>query len=246
MTDRNDPDSIRDIEQGIARERAELADKIDHLRDAYSPDRLIRTARAHPVATAATGVGLAALIAGVAALSRKDRGDGGPALPDDGYAGSRASLPGAAHDADGPSVGEKLQSRAAQMRDRVHEGTEELSEAARARVHEARMKAIDAQHKVEREARRVAAEARDQAHEHPLVAGALALVIGAAVGAALPRTRTEDAALGRTRDRLLDEADRVLRQELRALREAGETALAEGRDTARDAVSVWARAPERR
>lgn len=255
MTDRNDPKSIQDIERDIARERAELSDKIEHLRDEYSPERLIqsagetlrregaglaraagRTMRDHPVATTVTGLGLAALIVGATAAARKERG--GASGSDDGYAGSRASLPDLHGDEGGPSVGERMKSRAAEMRAAIHEGTEELSEAARERVRAAREKAIEAQHKLEHQIRRGASEARDQAREHPLVAGALALAVGAAVGAALPRTRTEDATLGRTRDRLLDEADQVLREELRALREAGEAAVAEGREAA---ASVWER-----
>lgn len=255
MTDRNNPDAVRAIEREIARERAALSDKIEHLREEYAPDRLIRdlsdtlreqgtelaraarrTAREHPVATTVTGIGLAALVIGAATTARKDRDTGRGA--DDGYAGSRASLAGLGGGDGGPSMGEKVKSRAARMRAAIHEGTEELSEAARERVRAAREAAIEAQDKVEHAVKGRAAEARDYAHEQPLVAGAVALAIGAAIGAALPRTRTEDATLGRTRDRLLDEADRVLRHELRLLREAGEAALSEGREAA---ASVWER-----
>jgi hypothetical protein len=41
---------------------------------------------------------------------------------------------------------------------------------------------------------------------HPLLLGGIALIAGAVIGAALPRTRTEDRLLGETRDRLLQEA----------------------------------------
>lgn len=258
MTDRNDPDTVKTIEREIARERAALSDKIEHLREDYAPDRLMRdmgealrehgtglaraagrTARDHPVATTVTGIGLAALVFGAASAARKDRDDG---PTDEGYAGSRASLSGVAGGDGDPSmadkVGDKVKSRAAEMRAAIHDGTEELSEAARERVRAAREKAIEAQEKVEHAVKRRAAEARDYAHDQPLVAGAVALALGAAIGAALPRTRTEDATLGRTRDRMLDEADRVLREELRALREAGAAALSEGREAA---ASVWER-----
>lgn len=46
----------------------------------------------------------------------------------------------------------------------------------------------------------------DTLQEEPLVLGAVALAVGAAIGAALPSTRTEDEWLGETRDRLRDEA----------------------------------------
>ncbi|WP_182086632.1 DUF3618 domain-containing protein [Aureimonas sp. ME7] len=46
----------------------------------------------------------------------------------------------------------------------------------------------------------------DTLQDEPLVLGAVAVAIGAAIGAALPSTRTEDEWLGETRDRLRDEA----------------------------------------
>ncbi|WP_062014765.1 DUF3618 domain-containing protein [Aureimonas sp. AU4] len=46
----------------------------------------------------------------------------------------------------------------------------------------------------------------DTLHDEPLILGAIAVAVGAAIGAALPSTRTEDEWLGETRDRLRDEA----------------------------------------
>lgn len=46
----------------------------------------------------------------------------------------------------------------------------------------------------------------DTLQEEPLVLGAVALAVGAAIGAALPATRMEDEWLGEARDRLRDEA----------------------------------------
>ncbi|MFC7334348.1 hypothetical protein [Rhodocista pekingensis] len=45
----------------------------------------------------------------------------------------------------------------------------------------------------------------DMVEEHPLAAGLLSLALGAAVGATLPSTRTEDEWLGRYRDSLADD-----------------------------------------
>jgi len=44
----------------------------------------------------------------------------------------------------------------------------------------------------------------------PLLLGGIALIAGAVIGAALPRTRTEDRLLGETRDRLLQDAREVI------------------------------------
>ncbi|MFQ8433180.1 DUF3618 domain-containing protein [Amaricoccus sp. W119] len=51
------------------------------------------------------------------------------------------------------------------------------------------------------------------AEEQPLVVGALALALGAAIGGALPRTRTEDALLGAEADRLKAAARATIRSE---------------------------------
>jgi hypothetical protein len=49
--------------------------------------------------------------------------------------------------------------------------------------------------------------------DQPLVMGALAIAVGAAIGGLLPHTQIEDDALGATSDRLFAEAQRVFREE---------------------------------
>jgi acyl-CoA reductase-like NAD-dependent aldehyde dehydrogenase len=59
--------------------------------------------------------------------------------------------------------------------------------------------------------------------DHPIVAGAVGFALGAAVAAVLPSTEVENRTFGAERDRLLDEAARLLRQEReRAMQIAGE------------------------
>jgi cell division septum initiation protein DivIVA len=53
----------------------------------------------------------------------------------------------------------------------------------------------------------------DLVEEQPLVVGALGIAVGAAIGALLPSTRTEDRWVGPTRDRVRDEAARVGREQ---------------------------------
>jgi ElaB/YqjD/DUF883 family membrane-anchored ribosome-binding protein len=50
--------------------------------------------------------------------------------------------------------------------------------------------------------------------DHPMVAAAVGMSIGAAVGMALPRSPVEDRIFGEERDRLLEQAQHVLRQEI--------------------------------
>ncbi|EAR49693.1 hypothetical protein OG2516_03523 [Oceanicola granulosus HTCC2516] len=121
--------------------------------------------------------------------------------------------------------------RAARARDALAHGTENLSEAARERVIAARERAMDMRDRAARTASDSWNYSRDSAtdfiEEQPLVAGALALAVGAALGSALPRTRYEDEYLGRYRDDLFDEAERIFHEEREKAERVGKAALGE-------------------
>lgn len=102
---------------------------------------------------------------------------------------------------------------ASELRDRLHEGTAEMSEEARKRVVAARQAAHDAQVKLEEAWERSSRQAGEMFESQPLVAGALALAAGAALGSLLPRTAMEDEAMGDESDRLFEEANRIYREE---------------------------------
>ena len=53
----------------------------------------------------------------------------------------------------------------------------------------------------------------DVLESEPLILGAIGLAVGAAIGALLPRTHTEDRYLGETRDRLREEAEAYAREQ---------------------------------
>ncbi len=105
------------------------------------------------------------------------------------------------------------QRRAASTRRRLHDGTEQLSEEARRRVVMARYKAIQARDAATRNLRRGQDQVAAFYEEQPLVVGALALAMGAAIAGALPRTRTEDKYLGEQSDSLMHEAERIYDEE---------------------------------
>lgn len=85
-------------------------------------------------------------------------------------------------------------------------GLEGLSHEAQDRLLAARESAYAARMELARRAGRMI-------EDHPLVAAGIGMAIGAAVGAALPGTATEDRLLGADRDRLLAQAKGLLRQE---------------------------------
>lgn len=120
---------------------------------------------------------------------------------------------GSSTPSDDKSVTEAISARASEVRDRLAEGTENLSEAARQRIVSARATALDAKRKLARSARRGADKAADLFEQQPLVSGALSFAVGAAIGGALPRTQAEDEAVGEQSDALFAEAERLFNEE---------------------------------
>ncbi|MBM9593148.1 DUF3618 domain-containing protein [Roseitranquillus sediminis] len=127
---------------------------------------------------------------------------------------------------------------AAELRERITHGTQDLSAQARARIIAARTRAYEAQLRAEQYASRGRDKAVDLFEDQPLVIGALALAFGAALGGLLPRTSREDDAFGAYRDDLFEEAERVYREERSKLeavaRETAEEARRVARSTAED------------
>lgn len=117
--------------------------------------------------------------------------------------------------------------RAHALRDRLSEGTEHMSAEARERIVMARAAAVDAWNASGRYARQGSERASDLFEEHPFVAGALALAVGAAIGAALPRSRTEDAYMGEHSDALFNEAERIYSEEREKLDKVAKAATDE-------------------
>ncbi|MDP3262893.1 MAG: DUF3618 domain-containing protein [Tabrizicola sp.] len=115
---------------------------------------------------------------------------------------------------------EAVRDRASRLTDRLSHGTEDLSDTARERVVSARRAAYDAQ-RTAREALRKGAHAATGAFENqPLVVGALAMAVGAGIGASLPRTRVEDRTLGSSSDTLVAEAQRIFNEEVHKARQS--------------------------
>ncbi|GGG66398.1 hypothetical protein GCM10011415_11480 [Salipiger pallidus] len=118
---------------------------------------------------------------------------------------------------------------------RIASGTEHMSESARRRVIEARERALIARERGGQKMKRAGASAADFFGDHPLVAGALALAAGAALGGAAPRTKAEDDFMGEYSDALIAEADAIFREESDKLVAVADAALDEGDSIAREA-----------
>lgn len=164
--------------------------------------------------------------------------DAGAAAKGKAAAAGQAVRDGAASAASSVSdAAEAARLRAARLRARLSEGTENLSEEAKARVIAAREAAVDARRKAGEALASGSRQSADFYNRQPLVAGALALALGAAIGGALPRTRTEDDALGQYSDKMMERAEAIFREEqekalavMQAAREEAETIAKEKRE----------------
>jgi len=128
--------------------------------------------------------------------------------------------------------------RVADLRNRLAEGTEALGDEARERVFAARERAMQARDAAGDYAKRGRDKAMDLFEDQPLIAGALAIAVGAAIGAALPRTRTEDRYFGEQSDELIDEAERIFAEERAKVTKVARAAVDEARDVMAEAKEV--------
>ncbi len=124
--------------------------------------------------------------------------------------------------------------RAAALRTRLAEGTQDLSDEARERVIAAREYAVEARDAALTYAKQGRDKAADMFDEQPLIAGALAVALGAAIGTALPRSKTEDAYLGERSDALMAEAERIFDEEKQKLSKVAKAAADEARHVIED------------
>lgn len=136
---------------------------------------------------------------------------------------------------------------ATELRNSLFEGTEKMDVAGRERVASARARAYQAQLKSQEYAHYGQERANQFFHEQPLVAGAIAMALGAVVGGLLPRTRREDEAFGAYRDQLFAEAESVFQDERMRAEAAARAALAEAGQIATEAKdSVLGKMPDGR
>lgn len=144
--------------------------------------------------------------------SGKSRGASGRNGASDGMMGSvRRGVDAAGHALS--DAAESVGNTASDISERLSHGLEDLSEDAKARVLSARRAAHEARLSSEAAMHRGSRAATDFFEDQPLVVGALAVAVGAAIGAALPSSKFEDDTMGDSSDRLFAEAQAVYREE---------------------------------
>lgn len=116
------------------------------------------------------------------------------------------------------------------LRERLSEGTENLSDEARDRIIAARAKALQALQGVQQAAHTGSEKAVDFFESQPFVVGALALAAGAALGGSLPTTKVEDQTLGQYSDALVHEAERIFFEEKHKAEQVASTTVEKAKD----------------
>lgn len=99
------------------------------------------------------------------------------------------------------------------LSERLSHGLEDFSEEARARILAARRAAHDARVASAATVKKGARVASNFFEDQPLVVGALAVALGAAIGGVLPHSKLEDDTLGDSSDRLFADAQALFREE---------------------------------
>lgn len=103
---------------------------------------------------------------------------------------------------------------ASDLTERLSHGLEDLSEEAKSRVLAARRAAHEARQSSQAALNRGSRAASGFFEDQPLVVGALAVAVGAAIAGLLPHSRIEDDIMGDSSDQLFADAQAIFREEL--------------------------------
>jgi hypothetical protein len=224
--------SAEEVEREVEATRGSIDRTVEALKDKMTPpqifdevmqgmgsagSKMVNTlgdqVRENPVPLALIGLGLAWLVVG----SRRDRAPDYYAErrsfasdQDYGYASSKPSLK--------ERAGEAVSNAKAKIGDAVS-GLGEMPVAERAQALAG--SAMDAADQAKRRAQQTFDSALDR---DPLIIGALGVVVGAAIGAAIPASRVENRYAGPLRDKVVDKTKVVAQEGLDTVREAAQAA----------------------
>ncbi|HEX2671177.1 MAG TPA: DUF3618 domain-containing protein [Polyangiaceae bacterium] len=216
----------------------DIGDKMNETRDT-----LVDTVRSNPVPAALVGVGLVWLLMNRSKSSQQRNGGGAGAVNSTNR--GRPLLEQAKHLAEGAESAVTGATR--QISDATSAGFHQAVDAVGSAIHGASDATVGLAHGASDAASHLADQAghaassvaegakqgvkrvedglRTQLHDNPMALGAAALAIGAVVGFSLPRTQREDALMGDTRDRLLNQAGNAAHEAASSAGQLAERAL---------------------
>jgi hypothetical protein len=126
---------------------------------------------------------------------------------------------------------------ASDLRAKAEDTAQGTRDAARDVGEAARMRAAAARRRASRFGHDAQERLDDMMQDQPLVFGALALAVGAAIGGALPRSKAEDRMFGEHADRAKDEIRALAESEGRKVKATAEAVADEARSIADESLS---------
>ncbi|MDA8585064.1 hypothetical protein N9L47_02230 [Rhodobacteraceae bacterium] len=232
---------LEELEEQIRYERAQLSRTLDNLTNSLAPGQIaskltssvdgyggeigrqaMQTAQKNPAAFALVAAGLGLLFTGGGSKpSRPNRAmqANDPLKAMQGF-DKRVENADAAMKAQMATA--TAAPKASKLREKLESGLDALPPQARHRVMKARHAAVVAQEKVEAQAAEIARKGRSFHNDQPIAVGAIALGVGALIGALLPSTRRENELLGERRDTLMASAQFALQTEMDQLKRSAQ------------------------
>lgn len=238
--------SSQDIEREVEQTRGDLDRTVEALKEKMSPGQLLdelgtslsgmgagdimaklgEQVRANPMAVAMVGAGLAWLVAGRAGPSRTELPATTP-QPQSMHGSHQSGQDHGSATSGHSGVGEKLASGAAGVTEAASHMKDKAADAAHHSTEAIRNRAKDLADRARTSGAKVQQSFNATLERDPLVLGALGVVVGAALGAALPSTRAEDKAMGALRHRLLEKGRDTTRQGLETAKRVADVAVGE-------------------
>jgi len=248
ITDQIDQESIKnpeELEREIDQKRGHIEDLVGALESRLSPGQLFdqalsytkghggefahnlgNTLKANPVPAVLTSVGLLWLALGqnrtpapaTTGTPLKDRLSGALDSVADSAGHTRDSLNRGSHD-----VRDKVTGLGESVSVKASETGERLSDSA-----------AHAKDALADQAQQLKGTFETLLREQPLVVGALGIALGALLGASLPRTETEDRALGKHSDKLTTKAKQAATSGYEQVKAAGQDVAKEARQASPD------------
>lgn len=225
MSDRHNQRNPEEIEADIAQHRERLDETLEELEERFSPQQLINRTfdyvrhgganeftanlseaiKQNPTPFLVTSVGLGWLM--WSQRSANNRSQPGNATRD--LEGHYPSKPVGATSSEGSRDRDRMgaaKEKARHMSDSAKGRAQGMSDGMRERTSRAKAGSRNAMHNASSRAQSASQQTTHFIQEHPVMAGALGIAIGAAIGSLLPSTRTEDERMGAIRDKAVDRA----------------------------------------
>ena len=219
---------ITDMARDTAREVSE--------RTRSASSTIVETVRANPIPAALTALGLGWLIYESTGRNMRSRNVRQYPYPTGMYehpGGRVRETAGRVQERAGEMV-DTVQSKAGEVVDTVQAKASDVVSQAQGQVQEIGHQAQELGQQAQMQVRHARDRVGQMIDETPLVAGVVALAIGAVVGVALPSTPQEQQLMGETRDRLVDRVQEAGQETMEKVQHVAKEVTQTAKETAKE------------